>query len=103
MCKSSRVSNLSKINAQIAASREHLRELRRQREAILDARRVDKRPRNNEILRLFDDEGLTSRQISRKMGLSDTLVRQFLYSRGRTRRGREAVRSQLIIMQETQK
>lgn len=31
---------LAKINAQIAASREHLRELYRQRKAILDARRV---------------------------------------------------------------
>ena len=94
---------LARLNAQIAASRERLNELYRQRDAIRDARRAEMKPRNVEILKLFDDEGLTSRQISRKMNLSDTLVRQFLYSRGRTMRGRDAVRSQLAIMAETQR
>lgn len=94
---------LAKINAQIAASRERLRELYRQRDAIRDARRTDKRPRNLEILRLFDDELLSSRQISLRMKISDNAVRQFLHSRGRTKRGREAVLSQLAIMTETMK
>ena len=94
---------LAALNAQIAASREHLRELYRQRAAIQDAKRVDRKPRNLMILRLFDNDGLTSMQIARKMNLPDTLVRQFLYARGRTKRGREAVRSQLAIMQQTAK
>lgn len=95
--------SLLKINAQIAASREHLRELYRQRKAILDNRRVDRRPRNLEILRLFDDELLSSREISQRMKISDNAVRQFLWSRGRTKRGRQAVRSQMKMMVETQR
>lgn len=95
--------SLSKLNAQIAASREHLRELYRQRKAILDNRRVDLRPRNIEILRLFDDDGPSSIQIACKMRLPNSLVRQFLYSRGRTKRGRQDVRTQLAILQETMK
>lgn len=95
--------SLPKLNAQIAASREHLRELYRQRKAILDNRRVDRRPRNLEILRLFDDELLSSREISQRMKISDNAVRQFLWSRGRTKRGRQAVRSQMKMMVETQR
>lgn len=95
--------SLAKINAQIAASRERLRDLYRQRDAIRDARRTDKRPRNLEILRLFDDELLSSRQISLRMKISDTATRQFLWSRGRTKRGRQDVRTQLAILQETMK
>ncbi len=94
---------LAKINAQIAASRERLRELYRQRDAIRDARRQNKRPRNIEILRLFDDEGLAAPAIARRMKLPYTLVRQFLYSRNRSKRGREVARSELAIMQETMK
>lgn len=89
------------IDAQIAASRERLKELYRKRKALLAARRVDKKPRNIEILRLFDDELLTSRQISQRMKISDGAVRQFLLSRGRTKRGREEMRSQLAAMRET--
>lgn len=102
--------SLAALNAQIAASRERLRELYRKRKAILGRqraiskeRRVDRRRRNLEILRLFDDAGLTSRQISRKLNLSDTMVRQFLRDRGRTKRGREASRSLLAAMVETMK
>ena len=91
------------LDAQIAASRERLKELYAKRDAIRDARRAEMKPRNVEILKLFDDDGLTSMQIARKMKLPDSLVRQFLHSRGRTKRGREAVRSQLAIMQETMK
>lgn len=95
--------SLLKLNAQIAASREHLRELYRQRKAILDNRRIDRRPRNIEILRLFDDELLSSREISQRMKISDNAVRQFLWARGRTKRGRQDVRTQLAILQETMK
>lgn len=91
--------SLAKVNAQIAASREHLRELYRQRKALLDQRRIDRRPRNLEILRLFDDELLSSKQISQRMKISDNACRQFLWSRGRTKRGRESVRCQLAILE----
>ena len=95
--------SLARINAQIAASRERLRELYRQRDALVPKRRQDKKSRNLEILALFDDHGLTAMQIARKMGVSSTMVRQYLWSRGRTKRGREMLRSELKIMAETQR
>lgn len=95
--------SLRDINAQITASRERLAELYRQRKAMKDANRWNKRPRNVEILRLWDDVGLDSIEIGRRMQLSDTLVRQFLRSRGRTKRGRAQARVQMAIMQETQR
>lgn len=91
------------LAAQIRASRERLAELYRQRKVIQDANRWNKRPRNVEILRLWDDVGLDSVEIGRRMNLSDTLVRQFLYSRGRTKRERTAARVQLAAMVETMK
>lgn len=91
------------LAAQIRASRERLAELYRQRKVIQDANRWNKRPRNVEILRLWDDVGLDSVEIGRRMKLSDTLVRQFLFSRGRTKRERAAARSQLAAMAETQR
>lgn len=94
---------LAGLNAQIRASRERLAELYRQRKAMKDANRWNKRPRNVEILRLWDDVGLDSIEISRRMKLSDTLVRQFLRSRGRTKRERTVARSQLAAMVETMK
>lgn len=105
---------LAKINAQIAASQDRLRDLYRQQRALLekdraartaasDARRNERKARNREVLRLFDDEGLGAIQISRRMALPYDRVRQFLSSRGRTKRGREALRSQLAIMAETQR
>ena len=48
------MTTLAKINAQIAASRERLRELSRQRAVILDGRRVDRKRHHLEILRLFE-------------------------------------------------
>lgn len=94
---------VAQLNAQIRASRERLAELYRQRKAIQDARRWNKRPRNVEILRLWDDEGLGAAAIARKMELPASLVRQFLSSRGRTKSGRAVARTQLAMMQETQK
>lgn len=95
--------SLAQLNAQIAASRERLKELYRQRDAITSARRWNKRPRNIEMLRLFDDDGLGAAAIARKMELPNSLVRQFLSSRGRTKSGREMARSQLAAMAETQR
>lgn len=95
--------SLAQLNAQIRASRERLAELYCQRKAMKDANRWNKRPRNVEILRLWDDVGLDSIEIGRRMKLSDTLVRQFLRSRGRTKRERTVARSQLAVMQETMK
>lgn len=95
--------SLTDLNAQITASRERLAELYRKRAALKAERRVDHRPRNLEILKLFDDDGLDSRAISRKMNLLDSTVRQFLWSRGRTKSGREMARSQLAAMVETMK
>lgn len=105
---------LTELNAQIAASQDHLRDLYRQQKLLVereratrtadgDARRAARKARDREILQMFDDEGLGAIQISRKMGLPYDRVRQFLSSRGRTKRGREMVRSQLAIMQETQR
>lgn len=94
---------LAKINAQIAASRERLKELYRQRDAITNARRAEIKVRNLEILRLFDDMQYDSIEIARWMKLPESLVKQFLYSRGRTKRGRETMLSQLRVMQETQR
>lgn len=105
---------LAAINAQIRASEDRLRELYRKRTEILekeraartadsDARREARKARNRRILQMFDDSGLSAIEISRKLVLPYDTVRQFLSSRGRTKRGREAVRSQLAIMAETQK
>lgn len=95
--------SLAQLNAQIRASRERLAELYRQRKAMKDANRWNKRPRNVEMLRLFDDEGLGAAAIARKMELPASLVRQFLSSRGRTKSARAVVRSQLAVMVETQR
>lgn len=94
---------LRTINAQIAASRERLKELYRQRDAITNARRAQIKVRNLEILKLFDDMQFDSIEIARWMKLPESLVKQCLYSRGRTKRGREAMLSQLRVMQETQR
>lgn len=94
---------LAGLNAQIRASRERLRELLRQKEAIDCARSLGRKARNVEILRLFDDDGMSSVEIGRVLGLDDSRVRQFLHSRGRTKRGREMMLSQMRVMQETQK
>lgn len=95
--------SLTDLNAQIAASRERLKELYRQRDAITSARRAEIKVRNLEILRLFDDMQYDSIEIARWMKLPESLVKQFLRARGRTKRGREALLSQLAIMQETQR
>lgn len=95
--------SLADLNAQITASRERLAELYRQRKAIQDARRWNKRPRNVAILRLWDDEGLGAAAIARKLELPNSLVRQFLSSRGRTKSARAVARGQLAAMAETQR
>lgn len=95
---------LAGLNAQIRASRKRLRELLRQKEAIDHARGLDRKARNREMLRLFDDEGYGAAAMARELKMPDSSrVRQFLHSRGRTKRGREMARSQLAAMAETQR
>ena len=88
---------LPELNAEIALTRKHLCDLNKRRDAILAKRRAQEKARNRKMLKLFDDEGLDSVEIGRKLKLSDTMVRQFLWARGRTKRGRQAIRSQMII------
>lgn len=89
---------LSTIRAEIATTRARLKALRRQEKQILAANHRQWKARNAEIFDRFD-KGERVCLIAEQMKLPDSVVRQVLWRAGKTKRGREAVRSQMKIMQ----
>ncbi len=69
------------------------------RRALLDELKAATDAREIEMLRMFDDEGLTVNEIAARVDKSWNFVRAFLYGRGRSVRGRDARRAQLASLQ----
>jgi predicted DNA-binding protein (UPF0251 family) len=83
--------SIPEIDADIAALESQRRLLSIERDAAVHAR-------NLEMLRLFDDEGLTFNQIAVRVELHHRMVKRYLYSHGRSYEGRNAIKAQLASL-----
>lgn len=85
--------SISSIEADIAA-------LDLKRRALADEHEAAIKARNLTMLRMFDDENKSFRQISEQVGLSWQTVKTYLFNHGRTVGGRNAYRAQLASLRD---